>query len=62
VISELGLALQQRMTLADIGGTIHAYPTWSTPVQQLAGDAAVAQFKSGLSGRVALRLARLGRG
>ena len=62
LISELGLALQQRMTLADIGGTIHAYPTWSTPVQQLAGDAAVAQFKSGLSGRVALRLARLGRG
>ncbi len=62
LIGELALALQQRMTLSDVGGTIHAYPTWSTPVQQLAADAAVAQFKSGLTGRLALRLAGLGRG
>ena len=61
LIGELALALQQRMTLSDVAGTIHAYPTWSTPVQQLAADAAVAQFKSGLTGRLALRLAGLGR-
>lgn len=62
IISEFALALQRRMTISDVAGTIHPYPTWSTPVYQLASDAAVAQFKRGLTGRLALFLAGLGRG
>lgn len=35
MIGEFALAVQRRLTLADLAATIHAYPTWSMAVQQL---------------------------
>lgn len=61
LIAELTLAMRQGLTLDDVAATIHAYPTWSTPVQQLAADDAIARFLTGVPGRLALRLAGHGR-
>lgn len=58
MIAELGLAVQQKLTVSDLAGTIHAYPTWSTAVQQLASEAAVGQFIEGTAGKIALGLSR----
>lgn len=61
LIGELSLALRHGLTLDDVAATIHPYPTLSTATQQVAADAALDRFRSGLVGRAALRLARLGR-
>ena len=62
MIAELALAIQHGLTLAELAATIHAYPTWSTSMQQLAADAAVEEFLASTSGKVGLGLARwLGR-
>ncbi|MEO6892599.1 MAG: FAD-dependent oxidoreductase [Ktedonobacteraceae bacterium] len=39
LLGELALAMQHKLTLNDIFGTIHAYPTMSTGVQQVAAEA-----------------------
>ena len=61
LIGEYALAIQHDLRLGDVSGTIHAYPTWSTALQQVAAEAATGSFLSALSGRVALGLAGLGR-
>lgn len=58
MIAELALAIQHGLSLADLAATIHAYPTWSTAMQQLAADAAVEEFLSSRSGKLSLGLAR----
>lgn len=58
MISELALAVDKRLTVADVAATIHPYPTWSTALQQLAARAAVESFIGGAAGKIALRLAR----
>ena len=58
MIAELALAIQHGLTLAELAATIHAYPTWSTSMQQLAADAAVEEFLASTSGKVGLGLAR----
>ena len=37
LIGEYTLAIQHGLRLSDLAGTIHAYPTWSTPLQQAGG-------------------------
>lgn len=56
MIGEFALAVQRRLTLADLAATIHAYPTWSMAVQQLAPEVAVNDFLGSTSGRLATRL------
>jgi len=58
MIGELALAVQHGLTLADLAATIHAYPTWSMAIQQLAAAAAVADFVGGRAGRLAMKLSR----
>ncbi len=61
MIGEFALAMHHGLRLGDLGGTIHAYPTWATVLQQVTADAATDAFLRGASGRVALRLAGLHR-
>ena len=58
MIAELALAMQRKLTVADLAATIHAYPTWSTAVQQLAAEAAVDDFVASTSGKLAMALCR----
>src|SRR3990167_8999166 len=58
MIGELALAVQHGLTLGDLAATIHAYPTWSMAIQQLAAAAAVDDFVGGRAGRLAMKLSR----
>jgi pyruvate/2-oxoglutarate dehydrogenase complex dihydrolipoamide dehydrogenase (E3) component len=58
-ITEFVLALQRRWNVRDLAGAIHAYPTYSTPVQQMAAELAVDRLVSGTSGRLLLGLSKL---
>lgn len=58
MIGELALAIQHGLVLADLAATIHAYPTWSMAIQQLAAAAAVDDFVGGPAGRLAMKLSR----
>lgn len=60
-ITELIVAISQGMKVADIAGAIHAYPTYSTAVQQLTADMAIRNKVSGISGRVIRALAKINR-
>ena len=57
-ITELILAIKQGMKIADLAGAIHAYPTYSTAVQQMAADIAVDDILSGASGKLILGLSK----
>ena len=43
LIGELALAIQQGLSVSDLGGIIHVYPTIATSIQQLGGRAALEQ-------------------
>jgi pyruvate/2-oxoglutarate dehydrogenase complex dihydrolipoamide dehydrogenase (E3) component len=58
-ITEFVLAIQHKLKVSDFAGTIHAYPTYSTAVQQLGSDFAVEHMLSGASGRVIRGLSKL---
>lgn len=58
MIAEFTLALQGRLTLAELAATSHAYPTWSMAVQQLASEVALADFLGGTAGKLAARVGR----
>jgi pyruvate/2-oxoglutarate dehydrogenase complex dihydrolipoamide dehydrogenase (E3) component len=58
-ITEFVLAIQHKLKISDLAGTIHAYPTYSTAVQRLASDFAVEHMLSGASGRVIRGLSKL---
>jgi pyruvate/2-oxoglutarate dehydrogenase complex dihydrolipoamide dehydrogenase (E3) component len=58
-ITEFILALRHHWKIADLAGAIHAYPTYSTAVQQLAAQAAIDTLLSGTSGRLLLGLSKL---
>lgn len=51
-ITEVVVAIKQGLKAADLAGAIHAYPTYSTAVQQMAAYAAVESMLSGVSGTV----------
>ncbi len=58
-ITEIVLAIQNGWRLKDLAGTIHAYPTYSTGIQQLAADASIKQLLSGTQGRIIRRLSKV---
>jgi pyruvate/2-oxoglutarate dehydrogenase complex dihydrolipoamide dehydrogenase (E3) component len=43
VINELVVAMERRMSVADLGAVVHVYPTVATSLQQLGGRAAAAR-------------------
>lgn len=60
-ITELIVAMKQKISLADLGSAIHAYPTYSTPVQQIAAELAIESTLSGVTGKVVRELSKLKR-
>jgi len=59
VITELITAIKQKMTLSDLAGAIHAYPTYSTAVQQLAAEFAIERTLAGASGTIIRGLSKI---
>jgi pyruvate/2-oxoglutarate dehydrogenase complex dihydrolipoamide dehydrogenase (E3) component len=59
VITEFVLALTHRWKISDLSGAIHPYPTYSTPIQQLAAQMTIESLLSGASGRLLLGLSRI---
>jgi hypothetical protein len=57
-ITEFVLALQHKWKVSDLAGTIHAYPTYSSAVQQLAAEVAIQNLLTGTSGRLLLGLSK----
>lgn len=58
-LAELVLALERGLKVSDLASPLHAYPTYSTAVQQLAAQAAVEGFAGSLAGQVLRRVAGL---
>jgi pyruvate/2-oxoglutarate dehydrogenase complex dihydrolipoamide dehydrogenase (E3) component len=58
-ITEFVLALAHGLKLGNLAGAIHAYPTYSTAVQQLASDVSLDMRLAGLSGTLIRMLVRL---
>jgi hypothetical protein len=46
------------MKVGDLSSTLHPYPTYSTAIQQMAADIALAHLLSGTSGKLVRRLSR----
>ncbi len=61
VITELVLAMNHGLKVSDLSGAIHPYPTYSTPVQQLASQMTIERLLSGTSGRLLRGLSRITR-
>ena len=61
IITEFILAIDQEMKISALASPIHAYPTYSSAVQQLAARMTVAQNLSGLSGDVIRWLSKMSR-
>jgi len=57
-ITELALAVNQKLRARQLATAIHAYPTYSTAVQQMTADLSVERSLAALQGRIASRLAR----
>lgn len=57
-IVELVIAMKNKLKIADLAGTIHPYPTYSTAVQQMAADMTVEHLLSGTSGKLIRGLSR----
>jgi pyruvate/2-oxoglutarate dehydrogenase complex dihydrolipoamide dehydrogenase (E3) component len=55
-ISELIVTIAKKMKVADLAGVIHAYPTYSTAVQQLAADITIERLLAGASGQIIRKL------
>lgn len=55
-ITELSIAMHNKLKLSDLAATIHPYPTYSTGVQLLATKMAFENAFSGTSGRLIRRL------
>jgi pyruvate/2-oxoglutarate dehydrogenase complex dihydrolipoamide dehydrogenase (E3) component len=51
-ITEFIVAMKNSLKVSDLAGAIHAYPTYSTPVQQLAAEMATEQTLAGVSGKI----------
>jgi pyruvate/2-oxoglutarate dehydrogenase complex dihydrolipoamide dehydrogenase (E3) component len=58
-IAELIVAIKHSMNVTDLAGTIHAYPTYSTAVQQLAAELAIEGMLSGTSGKIIRGLSKI---
>lgn len=51
-ITEFALAMKNNLKISDVAQSIHPYPTYSTGVQLLASEMALAQTLGGISGRL----------
>lgn len=51
-ISEIAVAMQNRLKVKHIAGAIHPYPTYSTALQQASAELAVAQTLGGFRGKL----------
>jgi pyruvate/2-oxoglutarate dehydrogenase complex dihydrolipoamide dehydrogenase (E3) component len=60
-ITEIAVAMQNKLKLSDLASTIHPYPTYSTGIQLLATRMAVERAFSGSSGEIIRRLSALWR-
>lgn len=60
-ITEIALAMQHHLTVGDVAGTIHPYPTYSTGVQLLTTQMAIEKRLSGTSGKIIRRLSAIAR-
>jgi pyruvate/2-oxoglutarate dehydrogenase complex dihydrolipoamide dehydrogenase (E3) component len=58
-ISEFVVALKNDLKVADLAGAIHAYPTYSTAVQQLAAGLAIEDLLASASGKLVRKLSGL---
>jgi pyruvate/2-oxoglutarate dehydrogenase complex dihydrolipoamide dehydrogenase (E3) component len=58
-ITEFIVAIKNKLRLADLAGSIHAYPTYSTAIQQLVAGVAIDNLLSGTSGRIVRGLSKL---
>ena len=59
LIGELAIAIQQKLSLGDLAGVIHPYPTYTTGIQQLSADVTVSGMLDGTSGKVIRTLSKL---
>ncbi len=59
MITEFVLAMDRGFGLSELSTSVHAYPTWSSAVQQVASAEATDRFLSSRLGRLALRLSGL---
>ena len=55
---ELSLAIAKGLSVGDVATAVHAYPTYTTALQQMASQAATARWTSSTAGRVISRLMR----
>jgi pyruvate/2-oxoglutarate dehydrogenase complex dihydrolipoamide dehydrogenase (E3) component len=60
-ITEFIVAIKHDMKVADLAGAIHAYPTYSTAVQQLAAELAIERTLAGASGKIIRGLSKITR-
>ena len=58
LVNHLALALERRLSLAELARTLHAYPTYGISVQQLSSQATLAHMTRGWRGRLLRVLAR----
>jgi hypothetical protein len=58
-ITEFIVALKNGLKVIDLASAIHAYPTYSTPVQQLAAGVAIDNVLSSTSGKLIRGLGKL---
>ena len=59
-ITEIGLAMQNRIGLKELASTVHPYPTYNSGIQMLATQMVLETAFSGMRGRVLRMLARRG--
>jgi pyruvate/2-oxoglutarate dehydrogenase complex dihydrolipoamide dehydrogenase (E3) component len=57
---ELSVAIAHGLTVGDVATAVHAYPTYTTALQQLASQAATAQWRSSAIGRFIRRVLHYG--
>ncbi len=59
VVTEFVVAMEKKLRLRDLAGTIHPYPTYSTAVGQLAADDAVDRTLAGTKGKLIRGISKL---
>jgi pyruvate/2-oxoglutarate dehydrogenase complex dihydrolipoamide dehydrogenase (E3) component len=60
-IMEIVMAMQNKLKVSDLAGTIHPYPTYNSGIQLLATEMAVHSALTGVSGKVIRRVSRMAR-
>jgi pyruvate/2-oxoglutarate dehydrogenase complex dihydrolipoamide dehydrogenase (E3) component len=53
---ELSVAIARRLSVGEIATAVHAYPTYTTALQQMASQVATTRWTSGTAGRLVARL------